>query len=322
METEGRAGLCDSGSPRSRVDTLKRDAVGGTLQPLDSLNGKRADTLEVHRRAVKRVTRAMRNRLYEGMTLGDMADVAIMSPYHFSRVFREVTGITPSHYFCGLRIEAAKRRLLASSMSVTEICFDVGYNSLGTFTRRFKELVNLPPRDFRALGAAGAERSLDSLRRRVPRFHAWQGDPAVRGSVRAPESFDGPIFVGLFPEPIPEGRPLACTVLAGPGSYSLRPPRPGRYYLLSVGLHSAATVESSLILHDAYRAGSLGTPLEIDEEGWAGETELELRPPSSIDPPIPMALGFLLRERLARRNGSTVPASPASASGAKEGAAP
>lgn len=295
--------------------------MGGTLEPLDSSNGKRSDTLEIHRRAVKRVTEAMRDRIYEGMTLGDMAEVAIMSPYHFSRVFREVTGITPSHYLCGLRIEAAKQRLLDSSMSVTEICFDVGYNSLGTFTRRFKELVNVPPRDFRALGAAGAKRPLDSLRRHAPRRRrASKGGPGVHGAVGAPERFDGSIFVGLFPEPIPEGRPVACAVLDGPGPFELRPPRPGRYYLLSVGLPSAATVESSLILDDAYRAGSFGTPLEIDEEGWVGETELELRPPGPIDPPIPMALGFLLRERLARRNESAVAAPPVSASGANEGA--
>jgi transcriptional regulator GlxA family with amidase domain len=100
-------------------------------------------TTDLHRIAAERVVREMRQRLGDSLTLDEMAEIAMMSPYHFNRVFRRLTGIPPSQFLGALRLEAAKRLLLTSERSVTEICFEVGYNSLGTFTTRFNQLVGL-----------------------------------------------------------------------------------------------------------------------------------------------------------------------------------
>src|SRR6266853_3083700 len=88
----------------------------------------------------------MHTHLYEVLTLEDLASVACLSPSHFHRVFRRLIGIPPGEFLAALRFQAARRLLLTTSLSVTEICFEVGYTSIGSFTSRFTHLVGLSPR--------------------------------------------------------------------------------------------------------------------------------------------------------------------------------
>src|SRR5215211_8257105 len=119
----------------------------------------RPSTIAAHHEAVERVIRVMHDRLDEPLTLSEMSRIAYISPCHFNRIFRQITGIPPNQYFYALRLETAKRLLLTTSTSVTDVCFDVGYNSLGTFIRRFTGLVGLSPSRFRSL----ARHATDSL---------------------------------------------------------------------------------------------------------------------------------------------------------------
>jgi AraC-like DNA-binding protein len=72
-----------------------------------------------------------------------------MSAGHFSREFRRAYGESPYSYLMTRRIERAMALLRRGGMSVTEICFDVGFSSLGTFSTRFTELVGVPPSVYR-----------------------------------------------------------------------------------------------------------------------------------------------------------------------------
>ncbi len=79
-----------------------------------------------------------------------MARAALMSPSHFSRRFRAAYGETPYGYLMTRRIERAKALLRLGTMSVTEVCVEVGCTSLGSFSARFTELVGEPPSSYRA----------------------------------------------------------------------------------------------------------------------------------------------------------------------------
>ena len=72
-----------------------------------------------------------------------------MSAGHLSRQFRLAYGESPYHYLMTRRIERAMALLRQSDLSVTEICFEVGCSSLGTFSTRFTELVGMPPSTYR-----------------------------------------------------------------------------------------------------------------------------------------------------------------------------
>lgn len=83
------------------------------------------------------------------VTLQDIAHVACLSPFHFNRLFTRTFGETPHEFQTRMRIEEAKKRLLADSHSVTDICFEVGYASLSSFSMRFRSLTGASPQAFR-----------------------------------------------------------------------------------------------------------------------------------------------------------------------------
>src|SRR5437764_10086229 len=78
---------------------------------------------------------------------------AHMSAGHFSREFRLAYGESPYSYLMTRRIERAMALLRRGDLSVTEICFEVGCSSLGTFSARFTELVGVPPSSYRRQAA-------------------------------------------------------------------------------------------------------------------------------------------------------------------------
>ncbi len=78
-----------------------------------------------------------------------LARGAHMSAGHLSREFRRVYGESPYGYLMTRRIERAMALLRRGDLSVTEVCFTVGYGSLGTFSSRFTELVGMPPSAYR-----------------------------------------------------------------------------------------------------------------------------------------------------------------------------
>jgi two-component system response regulator YesN len=83
------------------------------------------------------------------LTLEEIARVSHLSASRLAHVFKEQMGITVIEYLTSVRIERAKQLLLATDQNCTEICFQVGYNNQSYFTRTFKDLVGIPPREFR-----------------------------------------------------------------------------------------------------------------------------------------------------------------------------
>ncbi len=82
-----------------------------------------------------------------------LARGAHMSAGHFSRQFKLAYGESPYGYLMTRRIERAMALLRRGDMSVTEVCFEVGCSSLGTFSSRFAELVGVPPSVYRSRAA-------------------------------------------------------------------------------------------------------------------------------------------------------------------------
>ncbi|MBT0768389.1 helix-turn-helix transcriptional regulator [Kineosporia sp. J2-2] len=79
-----------------------------------------------------------------------LARFALMSPGHFSRSFKAAFGESPYSYLMTRRIERAQALLRRGDLSVTEVCFAVGFSSLGTFSSRFSELTGFSPSAYRA----------------------------------------------------------------------------------------------------------------------------------------------------------------------------
>src|SRR5438093_9213484 len=85
----------------------------------------------------------------EPLDVRAVAAVAHISAAHFSRCFRMVFGETPHRYLQRRRVERSMFLLRETERSVTEICFDVGFTSLGTFSRTFRAIVGKSPTEYR-----------------------------------------------------------------------------------------------------------------------------------------------------------------------------
>src|SRR4030095_12026417 len=85
------------------------------------------------------------------LDLEQISGEACLSRYHFLRLFRRAFNKTPHQYLTQRRIEKAKELLSSSGLTVTDVCFEVGFESLGSFTRLFHTLVAHPPIHFRSI---------------------------------------------------------------------------------------------------------------------------------------------------------------------------
>ena len=92
----------------------------------------------------------------EPVTLEELASIASLSKYHFLRLFKATYGTTPMEYVSRRRIERAQDLLRATNLTVTEVCFAVGFSSLGSFSSRFRSVVGETPSDFQRRYADGA----------------------------------------------------------------------------------------------------------------------------------------------------------------------
>lgn len=101
-------------------------------------------------RRLLRARDAMDRNYASPLDVRAVAAVAHISPAHFSRCFRGVFGESPHRYLQRRRVERSMFLLRESERTVTDICFEVGFSSLGTFSRTFREIVGESPSTYRA----------------------------------------------------------------------------------------------------------------------------------------------------------------------------
>lgn len=112
-------------------------------------------TVEDRNRRMLRTRDTMDRAFAQPLDVPALARIAHVSPAHFSRQFRTTFGETPHRYLQRRRVERAMELLRETTRPVTEICFDVGFNSLGTFSRTFSKIVGESPSAYRARFAGG-----------------------------------------------------------------------------------------------------------------------------------------------------------------------
>jgi AraC-like DNA-binding protein len=109
--------------------------------------------------ASRRLLRArdtMDRRYAEQLDIPALARAALTSEAHFIRTFKQTFGETPHRYLQRRRLERAMALLRETDRPVTEICLDVGFTSLGTFSRTFTRVLGMSPTAYRAAWRAGA----------------------------------------------------------------------------------------------------------------------------------------------------------------------
>lgn len=250
-----------------------------------------------HLEAVNKAIRYMKDHLHEEITSGQIAEYVSYSPFHFTRVFKSITGISIRQYLSALRIESGKGYLLKEPSMLVKILYSIGFSSMGSFHTRFKQFVGLSPKRFRS--------SSESLHSYVNQYESKPLSlspeqesllPRIQCQITTPESFRGLIFIGLFPRPIPDQRPVVGTALNLKNrtcQFSSVPH--GTYYVLAAGIPWSLNPKDYFLLEHALRA-IYETPIVIDETTDL-DLQLMLREPLPFDPPIVVNLPILLFEK-------------------------
>lgn len=200
--------------------------------------------------AIERAIECIWERYSEPLSLTEIAESALLSRFYFARLFRDTIGITPCRFLAAIRIHQAKRLLLNTSMSITDISSAVGYNSLGSFTNYFTASVGVSPGRFRRLSRTGGFE-----------LPGPQPDPrtavgAVAGTISLPEGHgNARVYVGAFRTPIVQHPSAAAVIVDVPSG------RPSCYHLPDVP-------EGTWFVH------AVGVADGVGPDPWDGRTTL------------------------------------------------
>jgi AraC family transcriptional regulator len=240
--------------------------------------------------AVERAIRFICEKYSEPLSLDDIAGSAIMSRFHFCRIFANATGVTPGRFLSAIRIYEAKRMLLNTAMNVTDITFAVGFNSLGSFSNHFTDSVGISPGRFRRIPRTGA------LGLHWPLTGSSYPDSTVTGMVTFPKGHAGArVFLGAFDTPIVQRQPAAAAVIeptdtSEPVFFRLEGVPQGQWHLRAVAVADSSDPEPwtkrTLLI------GGCG----LNVMGDARCAPIELRPKQPTDLPILLALPELESE--------------------------
>jgi AraC family transcriptional regulator len=251
----------------------------------------RGDTMEAYEASVVRAIRHMKEHLADPLDLDELGRVAAISKFHLVRVFDETTGTTPHHFLSCLRVQRAKELLLESKSAITDVCLEVGYNSLGTFSKTFSELVGLSPQEFRAMPKRLSAKQFATMIWRYLASRKKIIGPAIEGEVHGPARPKGFTFVGTFLRGVPLGVPFSGTVMVGRGKFRIERPDMDEFHLLA----ALVPLSASLAEMAANIPISLVAGLRVQNKGLGkvSKPRLELRPLRPTDPPILLALPAL-----------------------------
>jgi AraC family transcriptional regulator len=234
----------------------------------------------------KSVERAI-SFIWEGysrpLSLNEIAESAALSRFYFARKFRHATGLTPGRFLAAVRMSEAKRMLLSTSMTITDIAFAVGYNSLGSFTNHFTDSVGVSPGRFRLLSRDGGF----GLSRPDRTPHSACG--TVAGTISLPDGHQyARVYVGAFPTPIvqhPSGAAVIVDVPGGrPCCYHLKDVPEGTWFIRAVG--AAADADPRV---DPITLVGRHDPVTVSAN-TATSAAMRLRPGRRTDPPVLLAL--------------------------------
>ncbi len=265
----------------------------GTVHSLSTRRAERVVPV-----SVLRAISVLNDRYYEPITMNQLAAEVFVSPFHFCRIFAKATGVTPGRYLTAMRLFEAKRLLLTSSLTVSDIVCTVGYSSIGTFTTRFTQAAGMSPSQYRDPAVRDLLLAIAPHFQRLPSLQALseagcaratpksRGDASITARIELPTGMrPADLMVGVFAEAIPQCGPVAYKGVQQTGSVTLTlegVPQ-GRWLVLAAAEYHGTDGESAMSF------GALRSPVTVGG-GEDVPVRLRMRALQPTDPPIAITL--------------------------------
>jgi AraC family transcriptional regulator len=145
MEAELRAG-CPNGRPYGQ--DLAQALAAYLLQNYSAARGPARGSARAGRQKISAALQYIQSNAQD-LSIDKLASVSHLSPYHFSRLFKQSTGLTPHQYVLHWRIEEAKRLLTRTGLDLAEIAQRLGFHDQSHFTERFRKITGATPKRWR-----------------------------------------------------------------------------------------------------------------------------------------------------------------------------
>ncbi len=247
--------------------------------------------------SVRRATEIIKLRYSEPITLNEIAAEVFVSPYHFSRIFSRDVGLTPGRYLTAVRLFAAKRLLLTTELTVSDIVCSVGYNSVGTFTSRFTRLVGMSPTQYRDpdvsrlfVAASHDFFRMPDLEEMVAasryRLLPERYTTTLRGVIEAPAAAGvTDTVICVFSEAAPQRSPVVFQPLAlsGRREFEVSGVPIGSYHILAMAAPRRGRAYMPMLTATTRRHVTIGPGLDTG-------VVLSLRPFEVTNPPVAVTL--------------------------------
>ncbi len=146
---DGRDEALDLVMALAALDIVRAHATSDRFERLERSRAGLVD------RRLRRSIEFMHDNFDRELALGEIAEAAYLSEFHFARLFKRITGVTPHAYLAGLRVEHARRLLATTDRSIADIGASVGYQSASHFGKVFRQATGFTPTEYRDLARRG-----------------------------------------------------------------------------------------------------------------------------------------------------------------------
>lgn len=239
----------------------------------------------VRAQAVAKVIGEMKKLTNSCVVLDEWAEFVSLNKYELTAAFKKLTGIPPMAFHNAEKLEIAKRLLVFEQTSVTEACFELGFESVGSFVSKFTNCVGVSPGGYaRVMGSTGFAGILVGALQKSKR--ARNAGSGIRVRLESPVSQRASsLIAAVFPRPFPSGYPAEWRFI----------PPFCRVTTIDSGLTGYCLAASFPVLPRLtelvnFQPGLIGRQaLEITDV----DVRIELRTPTIFDPPITLAVPAL-----------------------------
>ena len=146
--------LISGTSSRLQIDEWVMDLVDELMRGVAKISNEDPiqDSLKkYHLPTIENAKEYILQHFHENISLQQLADHCLVSPFHFSRIFKTITSISPHQYLSAIRLNHAKSLLNTTSLSIGEISFDCGFNSIEHFATSYRQRYGMSPSEFRKI---------------------------------------------------------------------------------------------------------------------------------------------------------------------------